>query len=267
MENKKLTYHLASIVRLYLYELQEIYYYQEDTHKFLSEIYSTNLDKEGPWMEIFKDVDKKTLAKRDDQLFKMIIVSCLSIFEAFNKDFFKILYSLRPENLKRKDKVDLNYEELIDFSSMGALFEELAMREVDQFGRSSIDKLVKELKKKHKFDLTKDFKKWNPLKENYYRRNIIVHNKGIISKDYIEKFEEYQIKDIGKELDLSFDYVEDCISNVWDYIMFILKKIGDKNKLEIDYQNIDDLNLPLSLFLFGIDPRSPEWDSFKKEIE
>ena len=266
MENKKLTYHLVSIVRLYLYELQEIYYYQEDTHKFFTKTYSINLDKDGPWYEIFKDMDKRSLAKRDDQLFKMIIVSCLSIFEAFNKDFFKILYSLRPENLKRKANVDLNYEELIEFSSMGALFEELAMRKVNQRGRLNIDELAKELEKKHKFDSTKDFKKWNPLRENYYRRNIIVHNRGKMSKDYIEKFEEYKIKDIGKELDLTFDYVEDCISNVWEYIKFILKKIGDKNKLKINYQKIDDFDLPLS-FLFGMDPRSPEWDSFIKEME
>ncbi|KKK94129.1 hypothetical protein LCGC14_2685950 [marine sediment metagenome] len=266
MENKKLTYHLVSIVRLYLYELQEIYYYQEDTHKFFTKTYSINLDKDGPWYEIFKDMDKRSLAKRDDQLFKMIIVSCLSIFEAFNKDFFKILYSLRPENLKRKAKVDLNFEELIEFSSMEVLFEELAMREVDQFGRLSIDQIAKELEKKHKINLTKDFKKWKPLRENYYRRNIIVHNRGKMSKDYIEKFEDNQVNNIGKELDLSFDYVEGCISNVWDYIKFILKKLGVKYKLKIDYQKIDDFDLPLS-FLFGMDPRSPEWDSFKKEIE
>ncbi len=266
MEDKKLTYHLALIVRLFLLELQDIYSFQEEVHKFFTETYSKELDKDHPWYEMFKNMHKRFLGERNNQLFKMIIVSCLSIFEAFNKDFFKTLYTLRPENLKREEKIDFNYEELIEFRSMEALYEELAKRKVNQFGRKSIDELGKELEKKHKFDLTKDFEKWEALREKYYRRNIIVHNKGKISKDFIEKIKDYNDNEIGKELELSFDYVEDCISNVWDYIVFIFEKIGNKNGLEINYKEVYDLDVPFPL-IFGMDPRSSEWQNFEKEME
>lgn len=266
MEEKKLVYHLASIVRLYLTELQDIHYFQEEVQNFFTETYSKEFEKDHPWYEFIKDLDKRLLGEKNNQLFKMIIVSCISIFEAFNKDFFKTLYTLRPENLKREEKVDFNYKELIEFRSIEALYEELARRKVDQFGRKSIDELAEELEKKHKFDLTKNFKKWKALREKYYRRNIIVHNKGEISKDFVEKIKDYNDTDIGKELDLSIDYVEDCISNVWVYIEFIFEKIGNKNKLEINYKEVYDLDAPIS-FLWGMDPRSSEWQNYMKEME
>jgi len=230
MGKKKLTYHLTSIVHLYLTELQEIHYFQEEVQKFFTKIYSKEIEGDDAWSEFFKDLDKRLLGEKNNQLFKMIIVSCISILEAFNKDFFKTLYTLRPDNLKRKENVDFSYKEIIEFHSMEALYEELARRKVDQFGRESIDKLVEKLDKKHKFNLNKNFKKWKALRENYYRRNIIVHNKCRVSKDFIEKIKEYEDSDIGKELDISFDYVEDCISNVWEYIVFIFEKIGNKNR-------------------------------------
>ncbi len=266
MENKRLIYHLASIVRLYLTELEDIHYFHEEVQKFFSKTYSKEIEEDNPWSKFFKDLDKRLLGAKNNQLFKMIIVSCISIFEAFNKDFFKILYTLRPENLKREEKVDFNYIELIEFRSMEALYEELARRKVDKFGRRSIDKLAEELDKKHKFKLIKNFEKWKALREKYYRRNIIIHNRGRVSKDYIEKIKGYNDTDVGNELDLSFDYVEECISNVWEYIVFIFEKIGNKNKLEIDYKEVYNFNMPLS-FLYGMDPRSPEWRDFLKEME
>ncbi len=266
MEEKKLVYHLASIVRLYLMELQDIHYFQEEVRKFFTETYSGDIEGDASWSKLFNDLDKRLLGEKNNQLFKMIIVSCMSILEAFNKDFFITLYTLRPENLKREEMVDFNFRELIEFSSMEAIYKELARRKVGQFGRKSIDKLVEELNKKHKLNLIKNFKKWSALREKYYRRNIIIHNRGRVSKDYIEKIKGYNDTDIGKELDLSFDYVEDCISNVWEYIVFIFEKIGNKNKLEIDYKEVYNFDMPLS-FLFGMDPRSPEWRNFLKEME
>jgi len=266
MEEKKLAYRLASIVRIYLMELQDIHYFQEEVRKFFTETHSGDEEGDDSWNKLFSDLDKRLLGEKNNQLFKMIIVSCISIFEAFNKDFFKILYTLRPENLKREEKVDFNFRELIEFRSMEALYEELARRKVDQFGRKSIDKLAEELDKTHKFNLTKNFKVWKELREKYYRRNIIVHNRGRVSKDFIEKIKGYNNTDLGKELDLSFDYVEECISNVWEYIVFIFEKIGNKNKLEIDYKEVYNFDMPLS-FLFGMDPRSPEWRDFLKKME
>jgi len=187
MERKKLAFHLASNVRLYLEELQEIYSFQKEVYKFFTKTYSNHLDKDHLSFKIFKEIDKHFLGERNNQLFKMIIVSCLSIFEAFNKDFFRDLYTFKPEYLKRKKKVNLSYEELIEFNSMETLYEGLARRKVDKYGRMSIEEFAEELEKKYKFDLTKDFTKWKALKENYYRRNIIVHNKGDISKDYTKK--------------------------------------------------------------------------------
>ena len=65
---------------------------------------------------------------------------------------------------------------------------------------------------------------------------------------------------------ISFDYVEDCISNVWVYIEFIFEKIGDKNKLEINYKEVFDLDSSFP-FLFGMGPRSFKWQNFEKEME
>jgi len=90
MENKKLIYHLSSIVRLYLTELEDIHYFQEEVQKFFTETYSGDMEGDDSWSKLFNDLDAHLLGEKNNQLFKMIIVSCISIFEAFNKDFFKI---------------------------------------------------------------------------------------------------------------------------------------------------------------------------------
>lgn len=142
------------------YSLGVIYSLQEAVNVFSTESYSKPLNEDHPWNEMFKKINKQFLGVRNNQLSKMIIISCISIFEAFNKDFFKFLYTLRPKNLKRKDQVNLTYEELIEFSSMEAIYETLMMQKVSRFGRISIDELSEELDKKHKLNLTKDFTKW-----------------------------------------------------------------------------------------------------------
>ena len=192
MEDQKLAYHLAMTTYLYLSEIRDLFDFQEHIYTFFTEKYSiSKKDKNFPWDKYILDLNKRLLGDNNNQLFKSTIVFCFSIFEAFNKDFFKWLYILRPEHMKTKNKVDRSYEELLNFNTREEMIEDFAIKKVDKFGRKGIEYLANELNAIHNFEIAKDFERWDSLREKYYARNLIVHNQGLISKDFIKKFPKF----------------------------------------------------------------------------
>ncbi len=104
----------------------------------------------------------------------MVQITLFPYFEAFNKDFIKNLTS---------------YEEIIFH---------IDYEQLDNYGHLDIDKLNNELKNRFGLDLSKDFNAWEDLRENYYRRNVIVHNKFQVSKIYNDKMSKNE--GIGSKL-------------------------------------------------------------------
>lgn len=164
-------------------------------------------------------------------LMKMTLIYLFAIFEAFNKDFFFKLYLSKPELMKR-DQKQISYREALDFTSLEELHKTIAEREVDKIGRIDVDELAKMLKNKFNINLEEDFKYWNVLRENYYRRNIVVHNNVKISEVYLKKM-NLPAEKLNQELDIDPGYVHFCSYNIGAYLDYIFNKIKDKFNLNI----------------------------------
>lgn len=189
-------------------------------------------NKEMPIMnkldQINHDINNKpeTIKKH---ILKMGIIYFFSLFEAFNREYFKLLFEFKPEIMKSKKKIE--YEFLLGFDNYQDLLKSLALREVKDLLRLGIDDLVDEIYKKLKIDIKGDLKRWENLRENYYRRNIIVHNDCKISKDYISKMCLGK-QQLGEELKCDIDYVWNCHNNIQDYIAYIDDSVRKKFKLK-----------------------------------
>lgn len=168
--------------------------------------------------------------ERIKNLLKMTIVYFFSLFEAFLKDFLVELFVIKPEIMKSKAKT-LDNEKITEFNSIKELHYYLASQIVNDLGYKNIDEINQFLEKKFKINLGTDFPLWDSFRENYYRRNIIVHNSGRISEIYIEKMNLDQSK-IGKELPIEFDYIKNCYHSIHKLISFIKDEIIQKIRLD-----------------------------------
>lgn len=164
-------------------------------------------------------------------LMRMTLVYLFAIFEAFNKDFFFKLYSSKPE-LMKSDQKQINYKEILNFTSLEELHNTIASREVEKFGRINIDELAIVLNDKFNIKIEEDFEYWNVLRENYYRRNIVVHYNGKISENYLKKM-NLPPKKLNEDLVVDPSYVNFCSYNIGAYLDFIFNKIKEKFNLDI----------------------------------
>ncbi|KKM20774.1 hypothetical protein LCGC14_1642120 [marine sediment metagenome] len=116
---------------------------------------------------------------KSEHLMNMTLVYLMALFEGFNKKFFLTLLMNKPEQMKNRKKT-INYEKLLEFDSLKDLHKSLAEKITNELGYRDIDNFNNFLLERYKIDLKREFKKWETLKDNYYRRNIIVHNNGRI---------------------------------------------------------------------------------------
>ncbi|MHA1489925.1 MAG: hypothetical protein ACTSRI_09735 [Promethearchaeota archaeon] len=69
------------------------------------------------------------------------------------------------------------------------------------------------------------------MRENYYRRNAIVHNKSQVSHLYASKMD--CVENIGLKLRNNPEYVRNVRNNINKYIDFIYNNISVKSDLDI----------------------------------
>lgn len=179
--------------------------------------------------KVWSPIGKLNLQRR--AFLNMIHVNLFTYFEAFNKDFFLEVFLSNPKYLlksseaKKKGESDkiLDYKEILDFSSYEEIIFHMSYRQVEKYAHLNIDKFNIELKSKFDIDLIINFKNWDELRENYYRRNVVVHNKSRISKIYALKMNCED--EIGHGLRSNSNYIKSIGNNIDKYIDFIYGKI------------------------------------------
>ena len=165
-----------------------------------------------------------------NHILKMGLITLFSLFEAFNKDYFQELYFYKPELMKsKKQVVDLEY--ILQFNNIEDLHKSLSQKELEKLGYINIDDLAALFYKKFNIDIRKNLDCWFDLRENYYRRNLIVHADGNVSKTYLEKCPLENVK-LGQELACDIEYVWKCHRNLDFYMDFIDNSIRKKFHLK-----------------------------------
>ncbi len=181
-------------------------------------------------IQFYHRLIEETYPKKNFSM-RMTLIYLFAIFETFNKDFFFKLYSSKPELMKSNQTL-INYEEIFNFTSLEELHKNIASKEVDKLGRINIDELAKMINNKFKINIEEDFEYWDVLRENYYRRNIVVHYNGKISEDYLKKM-NLPPERLNEELVVDPSYVHFCSYNIGAYLDFIFNKIKEKFNLDI----------------------------------
>ena len=112
-------------------------------------------------------------------------VALVSEFDSFMSATLKAFYRLRPEALNASGRT-MTYSELVAFDSIDAAREHIVDKEVESFLRSSHSEQFRTLESKLDIRLRKDLAVWKDFIELTERRNLFVHNDGIVNEQYMQ---------------------------------------------------------------------------------
>lgn len=179
---------------------------------------------------IFKTAKRiRKVSKYKEFLFEMSLNHLITFYEAFIFEYYTLVFSSKPFLLKTEKK-QISFEEIGKFKSMTALNKYLAEKEIKDILGENIDKIADYFERKFKFTISSEFKDWTKLKEILYRRNLIVHNRGIADDKYCKNT---GFKGIRKKIITDARYVEEAVAIVINFIEYINLNIKKKLKLEI----------------------------------
>jgi hypothetical protein len=104
---------------------------------------------------------------------------------------------------------------------MDEILERVVQDEVSTIFRKDIEDINKDYVEFAKFDLSKDTN-WKDFKELFYRRNILLHNNGIINSTYREKTgytsDNVELSVDEQYLSKAITMFENCTKLVTEYL-------------------------------------------------
>lgn len=192
----------------------------------------------------FEDLAKTKYHK--ELLYKNSLISLLSTVEWFFSQILHFQYDKYPEAAGIKNKT-LTLEDLKGFSSIKDAEDYLIENKIEEILRASIKDWFKVLKDDLKLGMGYKDKYENELIEIYQRRNILVHNGGVVNSIYLSKVSDQhkKILKVGDVVEIDKEYLDNAISKlelIFSLIAFELwKKIEPEDTDEIRAHILTDL--------------------------
>ena len=171
-----------------------------------------------------------------------IVVSMVSLYDAYLGGIIKEMYIMRPEILNECEK-NISLKDLLQYSSIEDAKERIIEKEVETIIRDSHTKQIGWLEKKLNIPLTKNLPSYKDFVEITERRNLFVHTNGKVSRQYIAVCNEYGVSlgniKIGDILSAEPNYVAKCYDVLFEIGVKLAHVIWRKLKEE-DRQKADD---------------------------
>lgn len=158
--------------------------------QMMNEPINPELDKKLVQLSIssrmsFKNILMMDTKKLQTEIFlrKMSVTHLIIMFEDFLGKNLKLAFLNNPDILKSDSK--LSFIDIINLADYDSILEEMIVRKSKDIVKKDINEIGKTLFEFFKLDLIND-KDWIKFTEIFYRRHVIVHNKGISDKEYVE---------------------------------------------------------------------------------
>ncbi|MDN7129841.1 hypothetical protein J6I92_08150 [Pseudidiomarina sp. 1APR75-15] len=210
---------------------------------------------------------------------RMTFISLVSIYDAYLSRLLKLVFELKPEILNGSER-QFSFKDINSYESFDEMKEAIIDSEIESFLRKSHAEQFKWLENKlgssgKKISLKSGLDKWGDFIELTERRNLLVHNDGIINKHYIKLCTEHGLKpnkNVGEQLDIDSDYYQDacnCIFEIgvklghvlWRKLMPTKESCtkADDNLVELIFNLLVSKDYDLAIRICGL----AEFQSFK----
>ena len=121
----------------------------------------------------------------DEFVREMSLVYMITVFESYLESVLTTTFEKRPECLSSSKMI--SFEEVVANLKSNEVLNALIGKEIDEVLRKDIEKINEYFLQKFKVTLSEFVPDWNEFKERFYRRNIIVHNMGMVNEEYRRK--------------------------------------------------------------------------------
>lgn len=157
-----------------------------------------------------------------DIVIKSLFVGMFSEYDSFIGDLLKAIYSIKPD-LYKGIKREISLADLLDFDNIDEIKRDTLDKEIDTFRRNSYIEQFIDLENKFTIKTLRSFDEWPAFVEMGQRRNLMTHNDGRVSQQYIHVCTREGIKfpekpTIGAKLDLNGEYIGNA--------MLVISKVG-----------------------------------------
>ena len=142
-------------------------------------------------------------------LTKSLFTQLFAEFDAYIGDLLKVIY-LKNDSLLKGISREISLSDLLDFEDLNAVKLSMLDKEIETFKRDSYIEQFSTLEKKFNLSLKK-FKEWPEFVELSQRRNILTHNGGMVSDQYLgvcdrEGYKFQSRPKLGDSAGVTFEY-------------------------------------------------------------
>lgn len=142
-------------------------------------------------------------------LAKSLFTQLFAEFDAYIGELLKVIY-LKNDKLLKGISREISLSDLLDFDDLNAVKIAMLEKEIETIRRDSYIEQFSTLEKKFNLSLKK-FKEWSEFVELSQRRNILTHNGGIVSDQYLivcdREGHRFQSRPkLGESLGVTFEY-------------------------------------------------------------
>lgn len=181
-----------------------------------------------------------------------LFVSLISQYDAFLGKLIKIIFELYPEKLNSSEK-NLTFSLLNSFDDIKSAKEYIIEKEVESILRESHCYHFDWLEKKLNLPLRKKLPIWSTFMEITERRNLFVHNHGVVSSQYLAVCNKHKVNlpkrlKVGTQLSVSPKYFQEAFECLYEISVKLTQVIWRKlivNDLEDADASLNDICLDL----------------------
>lgn len=182
------------------------------------------------------------LEKQGDILYSGALMLLVTYFEnlvagVLKKDFIK-----HPQRVSLDEKA-VSYKLLAEIGDIEEIKNILIEQEISNRMYGSFEDWKTFFQKNIKLKLPSWNKKFEHMQEIIARRNLFVHNNGIINSIYIKLAKEMTSSSIGKHIGISREYIDDAINTIEYLGMALVFEVWIKEyaAIEEEIKNITDI--------------------------
>lgn len=170
-----------------------------------------------------------------------MVVSFVSIYDAFLGNIIKAMYKTSPEQLKECNR-EFSVKDILQFGSIEEAKERVIEKEAETVIRNSHSEQLDWFTKKINCPF-KNFASYNQFIEITERRNLFVHTNGVVSRQYLKICTENNVNDISKikvgdTLFVTHEYLQNCYKILFEVgvkLGIVVWRKLKKNDKDADY--------------------------------
>ncbi len=163
-------------------------------------------------------------------LSSMIYVNTIDNFTTYFKDILSEVVLAKPQVLKSQEAERLDF--ILEHDSMDELISSIASKKIEELFYKGIEDIEKFFKARLGINIFKTVEERETINCYIKQRNLTVHNRRKISKEFARQFPELENK-IGQYLNFDFRYVSTINLRLSNFVGLIDKEISQKFKLKI----------------------------------